>query len=205
MSAPENCSQPIELEAPNAMKRVLLLFLLLSVVPVCAQTGPVYVNGQMVSPQVLNLIATRYNTRLPAGRYWYDKNCGAWGYENGGTQGFVAAGFNLYAPMPANIAGGNSGVYINGRHLPMSDVAALQRLTGPFQRGYYWLDAQGNAGQAGGPALVNLRSLARSKGLYRQGSGVGQNYANGGSSYRNSNTGIGVITDGQGGAMVFTP
>lgn len=187
------------------MKQHLLLILFLTLAPALAQGNAVVVNGSAVSPQVQNMIWQNYGVRLPAGRYWYDKQCGAWGYEGSGTQGFVAPGFSLYAPMPANISGGNSGVTINGRHLPMSDVMALQRLTGPIQRGNYWLDAQGNAGFVGGPTLVNLRSLAQSKGLYRQGSGVGQNYSNGGSAYRNSNTGIGVITDGQGGAMVFTP
>jgi len=161
-------------------------------------------NGSAVSPQVLNQIAQRYNFRLPSGRYWYDKYSGAWGYEGGGIQGFVQAGFGLYAPMPAQISGGNTGVYVNGRHLPSSDLYALQKLTGPVRRGKYWLDAQGNAGLVGGPALVNLRRLSGNQGLYRQGSGVGQTHSNGGGSYRNSNTGIGIITDGSGGATVFT-
>jgi hypothetical protein len=186
------------------MKRLCLLIFLLSIAPATAQYGQVVMNGAVVSPQVLNLIAQRYNTNLPSGRYWYDKNSGAWGYEGSGTQGFVQAGFGLYAPMPPQISGGNTGVYINGRHLPASDLQALQSLTGPVQPGNYWLDSQGNAGYVGGPAIVNLRQLAGNQGMYRQGSGVGQNYSNGGGSYRNSNTGIGVITDGQGGATVFT-
>lgn len=186
------------------MKRLILIFLLASLVPGSAQSGTVVMNGSVVSPQVLNMIAQQYGTRLPAGRYWYDRNSGAWGYEGGGTQGFVQAGFGLYAPMPAQISGGNTGVYINGRHLPASDLYALQSLTGPINPGQYWLDAQGNAGYMGGPAIVNLRQLAGNQGYYRQGSGVGQNYSNGGGSYHNSNTGIGVITDGQGGAAVFS-
>lgn len=170
-----------------------------------AQNGTVVVNGTVVSPQVRNLIAQRFGVVLPPGRYWYDKYCGAWGLEGSGTQGFVGAGFTLYAPMPAQISNGNTGVYINGRHLPQSDVLALQRLTGTVKQGYFWVDAQGNAGYIGGPAIINLRQVAQSRGLYRQGSGVGQNYSNGGGAYRNSNTGIGVIADGSGGAMVFTP
>ncbi len=187
------------------MKRLCLVFLLYLLAPASAQYGPVVVNGSVVSPQVQNLISQRYGVRLPSGRYWYDKYCGAWGLEGGGTQGFVESGFNLYAPMPEGISGGNTGVYINGRHLPSSDVLALKRLTGTVRQGRFWVDAQGNAGYIGGPAIINLRQVAKSRGLYRRGAGVGQNYNNGGGSYRNSNTGIGVITDGQGGAMVFTP
>lgn len=187
------------------MKRFIVFFLFLTLVPASAQQGQVYMNGSPVSPQLLNTLAQQYNFRIPPGRYWYDKYCGAWGYEGGGTQGFVAAGFQYYAPMPAQISRGNTGTYINGRHLPASDVQALRRILGTVYRGNFWLDAQGNAGYIGGPAFVNLRQAAASRGMYRRGSGTGQNYANGGASYRNSNTGIGVITDGQGGAMVFTP
>ena len=186
------------------LKRLCIILFFLSLAPVYAQQGQVVMNGSVVSQQVLDLIAQQYNTRLPAGRYWYDKYCGAWGYEGSGTQGFVAAGFSLYAPMPAQVSGGNTGVYINGRHLPASDVMALKRITGEVRQGNFWLDAQGNAGYMGGPAILNLRQMASQRGLYRQGSGVGQNSSNG-SSYRNSNTGIGIITDGQGGAEVFVP
>ncbi|MEO8140264.1 MAG: hypothetical protein ABI742_11485 [Gemmatimonadota bacterium] len=68
-------------------------------------------------------------------------------------------------------------------------------------QGRYWLDAQGNAGYEAGPAIANLRALAAS--LYRQNGGVRENYGDGGGAYHNSRTGIGIITDGQGGAAVF--
>ena len=72
---------------------------------------------------------------------------------------------------------------------------------GPVQPGCYWVDGQGFAGLEGGPALVNLKQLASN--LYRQNGGVGENYGNGGSAYMNMNTGIGIITDGQGSGAVF--
>jgi hypothetical protein len=187
------------------MKRLIALIFILSLAPASAQRqGQVVMNGSVVGQQVLNVVAQQYNFRIPPGRYWYDKYSGAWGYEGGGTQGFIAAGFPYYAAMPAQISGGNTGTYINGRHLPYSDVQALRRVLGTVYKGKFWLDAQGNAGYIGGPAIVNIRQAASNGGYYRQGSGVGQVYRNGGGSYRNSNTGIGVITDGQGGAGVFT-
>jgi hypothetical protein len=115
--------------------------------------------------------------------------------------GFTLPGLPIGGPLPPDISRGNTGVFINGRQLPTQDLAALQQLTGPVQPGRYWVDGQGYAGLEGGPALVNLKQLASN--LYRQNGGVGENYGNGGSAYMNMNTGIGVITDGQGGGAVF--
>lgn len=176
----------------------LLTFLSLSL-PALSQTGPVSVNRVPLTQQTL-MALQQYGIVLPSGSYWYDPQCGAWGLEGSGTQGFTTPGLPLGGPLPGDISGGNTGYFINGRHLPYSDLQALMQITGPFAPGYYWLDSQGNAGQVGGPALVNLRSA----GLYRQGGGVGENYSNGGGAYHNSRTGIGVITDGAGGAAVFT-
>ncbi len=39
--------------------------------------------------------------------------------------------------------------------------------------------------------------------MYKQGNGVGENYGGGAGAYGNLNTGIGIITGGQGGAVVF--
>ncbi len=40
----------------------------------------------------------------------------------------------------------------------------MRRLVRYMPRGRYWVDRWGNAGRVGGPALVNLRLLARSSG-----------------------------------------
>ena len=94
---------------------------------------------------------------------------------------------------------------MNGRQLPTQDLLGLQALTGPIAPGRYFVDQQGNAGYEGGPRMVNLRAIAIQRGLYRQGSGVGENYGDASGAYHNSRTGIGIITDGSGGAAVFTP
>ncbi len=163
----------------------------------------VYINRSRLSSATLAQLEPAGAPRIPDGRYWYDALSGAWGLEGGFTRGFVPAGLRLGGPLPADISGGGTGVFINGRELPPTDLAALQQLTGPVAPGRYWLDAEGNAGPEGGPALVNLRLLASR--LYQQNGGVGEAYGGGGGAYHNSRTGIGIITDGQGGAGVFTP
>jgi hypothetical protein len=187
------------------MKRYLLFLCLAMVAWAGAQPREIVVNRLPLNPEVLAKMEQHFQIRVPDGYYWYDPVCGAWGQEGGPTLGFTAPSLNLGGYPPEDISRGNTGVFVNGRHLPLQDLLALQRLTGPIQRGSYWLDAEGNAGFVGGPAIVNLRSLARGQGHYRQGSGVGQAYRSGGAGYHNSNTGIGIITDGQGGATVFTP
>ena len=109
----------------------------------------------------------------------------------------------LGGELPPDISKGGTQVFINGRELHPVDVQGLARLVGPVAPGRYWLDAQGNAGYENGPAIANLRVLAQS--LYRQGNGVGETYGSGAGAYGNLNTGIGIITDGAGGAAVFTP
>lgn len=169
--------------------------------PLAAQGRQVFVNRVRLPEATLSALEQAGAPRIPDGRYWYDPLCGAWGLEGGQARGFVLAGLRLGGPLPADISGGGTGVFINGRELHPLDVQGLQQLVGPVQRGRYWVDAQGNAGLEGGPVLVNLFQLASQ--LYRQNGGVGENYGNGGSAYMNMNTGIGIITDGQGGAAVF--
>jgi hypothetical protein len=170
-----------------------------------AQARTVFINRARLPTDTLTLLEQTFQTRIPDGRYWYDHASGAWGQEGGPTLGFTVPLLPVGGPLPADISRGTTGVYITGRQLPAPDLAGLQRLTGPVLQGRYWLDHNGNAGYEGQPAIVNLRVLAQQQGLYRQGGGVGQNNADGSSSYHNSRTGIGIITDGQGGGAVFTP
>ena len=162
----------------------------------------VLINRVRLPDDTLRLLEQTFNSTVPDGRYWYDHMSGAWGMEGGPTQGFTVAGLPIGGPLPADISSGNTPVFINGRQLPMVDLVGLQQLVGGVvQPGRYWVDGQGYAGLEGGPPLVNLKQLASN--LYRQNGGVGENYGNGGSAYHNMNTGIGIITDGQGGAAVF--
>ena len=161
------------------------------------------INRARIPADTLALLQQTFGAAIPPGHYWYDQVSGAWGVAGGPTVGFTMAGLPIGGPLPADISNGTSGVYINGRELPTQDLLGLQALVGPIAPGRYWVDAQGYAGPEGGPAIVNLRVAASQQGMYKQGNGVGENYGGGAGAYGNLNTGIGIITDGEGGAAVF--
>jgi hypothetical protein len=55
-------------------------------------------------------------------------------------------------------------VFLNGRQLTGAEVAFLRNLIQrPIQPGRYWLDANGDAGEEGRPAAVNLARLLRAR------------------------------------------
>ncbi|HOX19682.1 MAG TPA: hypothetical protein PLI70_02025 [Gemmatimonadales bacterium] len=166
-------------------------------------TRAVFINRNRLPTDTLQMLESLFQVRVPDGRYWYDATSGGWGQEGGPTIGFTVAGLPIGGPLPANVSGGTTGVYVNGRQLPAQDLAGLQQLVGPIAPGRYWLDGQGYAGSEGGPPVANLRALASQ--LSRMGTGVNERYGGGAAAYGNLNTGIGVITDGEGGAAVFTP
>lgn len=116
----------------------------------------VYINRMKLTPAQLQALETTYQTRIENGRYWYDAVCGAWGVEGGPTAGFILAGLDLPKPLPPDISGGGTGIFINGREIHVLDQKGLQQLFGVAYRGRYWLDAQGNLGLEGGPAIVNI-------------------------------------------------
>ena len=148
-----------------------------------AKTGDernVYINAVKLEEEKLKALEEAYGTTIENGRYWYDRLCGAWGVEDGPTAGFIMAGLDLPGPMPADISGGGTGIFINGREIHPLDKQGLQQLFGVTYTGHYWLDAQGNLGVEGGPVLVNIvyAILAAQRAL--QGGSVTHGYGSGG-------------------------
>ncbi|MGH7537354.1 MAG: hypothetical protein ACREMF_01850 [Gemmatimonadales bacterium] len=137
-----------------------------------AQARNVVVNEVRIADGQLQALERQYGTRIPDGAYWYDRSSGAWGMRGGPTAGFTVAGLSLGGPLRPDASSGTTGVFINGRQLHVMDVLGLQQLIGAVYPGRYWVDAQGNAGFEGGPALVNLVVMARQRGA-RSGGGGG--------------------------------
>lgn len=152
-----------------------------------ARERNVYINRIELSSQRVQQMERQYGTLIMDGRYWYDAACGAWGVEGGPTLGFIFPGLDLPGPMPADISGGGTGIFINGREIHLQDQMALQQIFGVTYPGRYWLDAQGNLGLEGGMAIVNLAAAMQAAAGRQYGSATG--------------AGGTVAGDGQGGFM----
>jgi hypothetical protein len=122
--------------------------------------GGLVVNGIPLTADEINAVEQQYGVRLVNGRYWYDRECGAWGIENGPTCGFVMPGLRLGGALHPRASSGNTHVFVNGRELHALDVLGLQQFV-PVQPGRYWVDALWNCGYEGGPPLFNLAQLMR--------------------------------------------
>lgn len=116
----------------------------------------VFINRVKLDSAIVIAAEAQYGTTIEDGRYWYDAVCGAWGVEGGPTAGFLLAGLDLPGPMPADISGRDTGIFINGREVHPLDRDGLQQIFGQTIPGRYWLDAMGNLGAEGGPAIANL-------------------------------------------------
>jgi hypothetical protein len=136
--------------------------------PHSASGRSVMINGQKLSDQQIDTI-TRMGIRLSEGDFWYDRTMGAWGYRGGPTMGFIPSGLDLGGSLAADASNGNTGVFINGRQLPLQDVMALQQIVPMVLPGHYVMDAFGNVALANGFPLGNIWALAQSSGAPREG------------------------------------
>ena len=76
--------------------------------------------------------------------------------------------------LEANVSGGDTGVYVNGRHLPYAEWATWSHLMGYLiLPGRYWLDGQGNAGFEGNPMPTDNLYLAAQRNSYQSGQSGG--------------------------------
>lgn len=160
-----------------------------------AQARNVVINDVRIPDSRLATMERQYRTRIPDGQYWYDKMSGAWGLKGGPTAGFTLAGLELGSPLKADASNGTTGVFINGRQLHVMDVLGLQQLLGQVYQGRYWVDAYGNAGLEGGPALVNLVMVARSRAAQQRGGGAYSAYTRTGGMFGSDGNGCLVYSD----------
>ena len=108
---------------------------------------------------------------IPPGDYWYDTASGLWGYIGGPSQGVTQAGLQA-PPLGADVSGGGTNIFINGREIHPQEYYYLVSLYGAVQLGRYWLNAGGDVGFEGGPAIANLRASAQGGGQGGSSSGT---------------------------------
>jgi hypothetical protein len=137
--------------------------------PTVPQSG-VFVNGRQLSIQEVQQHQAIYNAPVQPGRYWYDPTSGLYGYWGREAIGYIRTGHG-YGNAPANASNGNTGIYLNGRHLNSVELTQWQALFRQvIQPGRYWLDGNsGNVGVEGNPTPTgNVRSaIQASRGNYR--------------------------------------
>ena len=127
------------------------------------QTREVYVNRRLIPEQELLQTEIQLGAPIQSGRYWYDNLSGGWGMEGGPTAGILPAGLGLSIEMPANISGGGTEIFFNGRELHPIDHQRLLAAYGVAMPGRYWVDGQGYIGLEGGPVFGNLYAALKQK------------------------------------------
>jgi hypothetical protein len=149
------------------------------------QSPPLRINRVTISDDEVRKLERDHRMQLPRGDFWYDRISGAWGREGGPTLGATLPGIKLGGPLRSDASRGNTGVFINGRELPMQDVLGLQQISVPVMQGRWWVDSAGNVGMEGNPVPIgNLFQFSRGKGgAYQRSTGGGYIGGDGQQSY----------------------
>lgn len=135
-----------------------------------ASTG-VFINQREVTTQQLEEIKRMYGAAPPSGRYWYDPRSGLYGVWGHEAAGYIRPGHD-FGPLPEDSSAGNTGVFINGRHINMTEAMFFQRIFGAVYQGRWWLDGQtGNVGMEGNPTPIANLVLALQQAQQRGGGG----------------------------------
>jgi hypothetical protein len=141
----------------------------------------VSINGRRLSPGQMAELAALYGVEPVPGHYWYDAMSGLYGVMGQPSEGFMYPAHD-FGRLGADSSAGHTGVFLNGRNLPQSEVMLLSALWGSYiEPARYWLDGQGNVGDEGVPVPVgNLyaQAAAHAMGGGSGGAGGGDNFWN---------------------------
>jgi len=110
----------------------------------------------------LESLEADHAVRLPDQRYWYDRVSGAFGVEGGPALALIPPGMDLGGPLRSDASNGTTGIFVNGRQLPLGERNFMQGLIGArIAPGRYWLVHDGTWGHEGGVPQGNLVAAAR--------------------------------------------
>jgi hypothetical protein len=132
-------------------------------------SGVIINGGELTAEQVAALQSAYRFAPLP-GRYWYDSNSGAWGFEGREAVGFILPGHD-FGPLAADASQGHTGVFINGREINMIEAMRIQQTFGAVYPGRWWLDGRtGYFGMEGNPMpLGNVHAALQAQNSGRSG------------------------------------
>uniref|UniRef100_A0A0A9HQ42 Extra-large G-protein-like n=1 Tax=Arundo donax TaxID=35708 RepID=A0A0A9HQ42_ARUDO len=134
----------------------------------------VYVNGFPISDRAVRK-AEKLAGAICPGDYWYDYRAGFWGVMGRPCSGMIPPHipeFNY--PMPTNCAGGNTGIFVNGRELDQKDLDLLvaRGLSDSPGRSYIVENSGKVSDEATGEELYDLGKLAPTVEKMRRGFGM---------------------------------
>ena len=143
------------------------------------QSTGVFINEKEISKEQADALRQMYGAAPPPGRYWYDPRSGLYGYSGREAAGYIRPGHD-FGTLSARASNGNTGVFLNGREINLTEAQFFQRVFGVVYQGHFWLDgATGNLGVDGNPMpLANLvaamqRAQGSNDGGYRWRDGSG--------------------------------
>ena len=131
----------------------------------------VFINQQEITQQQWEAIKRLYGA-APPGHYWYDARSGLYGKVGFEAAGYINPGLD-FGPLAPNASNGNSGIFINGREINMTEAMFFQRICGGIFQGRWWLDGEtGNVGMEGMPTpMTNLTTALQQAQFDRSGYG----------------------------------
>lgn len=131
----------------------------------------VFINQQEITQQQWTALKNLYGA-APAGHYWYDARSGLYGKVGFEAAGYINPGLD-FGPLAPSASNGNTGIFINGREINMTEAMFFQRICGGIYQGRWWLDGEtGNVGMEGMPIpMTNLTTALQQAQLDRSGYG----------------------------------
>ncbi|KAI4378033.1 hypothetical protein MLD38_015576 [Melastoma candidum] len=94
----------------------------------------VHINGHLIPDRSIKK-AEKLAGPIQAGKYWYDFRAGFWGVMGGPCLGIIPPYIQEFNyPMKENCAGGDTGVFVNGRELHGKDLDLLATRGLPIDR-----------------------------------------------------------------------
>ncbi len=138
----------------------------------------VIVNEHELTTEQLDSLGQMYGAAPPKGTYWYDPRSGLYGYWGFEAAGYIRPGhdFGQLSPRASN---GNTGSFLNGREINLTEARFFQQLFGVVYAGHFWLDGNtGFMGVEGNPVpLANLAVAMRQ--AMQRGQGGGYHWRDG--------------------------